>query len=446
MHFSRPRRPPRPSHQARPHSPATAVHRPHRAPAITASNGAAPFAELGLAVGLVRALAHEGYERPTPIQVQAIPPALAGRDVLACAQTGTGKTAAFILPLLHRLALSHGKGRVRSLVLTPTRELAAQIGERAAAYGRHSGLKYSVIFGGVSQGPQTAALRHGLDLLIATPGRLLDLMQQGHVDLAGVEVFVLDEADRMLDMGFINDVRRIVLKLPKVRQVLLFSATIAPEIRSLSQSLLHDPAYVAVSPTVTTAESVDQVLYFVHKPEKGALLERLLRGPQITRGLVFTRTKHGADKVHKQLVRAGIAAAVIHGNKSQNARNHALDNFRRGNTRVLVATDVAARGIDVEGISHVINYDLPNVSESYVHRVGRTGRAGATGSAISFVDPDEREFLAGIERLIKRTIPSAEGSAPRPPSRAPQANRATPHAHRSSGRNVFRGQPRRRRR
>jgi ATP-dependent RNA helicase RhlE len=395
---------------------------------------------------LVRALAHEGYERPTPIQTQAIPPALAGRDLLACAQTGTGKTAAFLLPMLHRLGLSHGKGRVRSLVLTPTRELAAQIGERASAYGRHTGMRHGVIFGGVSQGPQSAALRHGLDVLIATPGRLLDLMQQGLVDLTGVEIFVLDEADRMLDMGFINDVRRIALKLPKAKQVLFFSATIAPEIKSLSQSLLHDPAYVSVSPTVTTAETVEQVLYFVHKPEKAALLERLLRGPQITRALIFSRTKHGADKLHKYLTRAGIDAAVIHGNKSQNARDRALDGFRQGRTRVLVATDVAARGIDVEGISHVINYDLPNVSESYVHRVGRTGRAGAAGNAISFVDPDEREFLAGIERLIRRTIPSAEGSAPRPPAPATSSISRGPARHqRSGGHTVYRGRPHRRR-
>jgi ATP-dependent RNA helicase RhlE len=371
-----------------------------------------PFAALGLSAPLVKAVEHEGYERPTPIQVQAIPHVLAGKDLLGCAQTGTGKTAAFILPMLQRLARHAGNGRVRSLVLTPTRELAAQIGVATAAYGRHAHMRHTVIFGGVGQRPQETALRHRVDILVATPGRLMDLMRQGFVDLKGVEIFVLDEADRMLDMGFINDVRRIVNALPRVRQTLLFSATMPPEIATLASTILNEPVRVSVAPAVTTAETVDQQLYFVGKSDKPALLERLLRGPEITRALVFTRTKHGADRVFMHLSRAGVQASVIHGNKSQGARTKALDGFRAGGTRVLVATDIAARGIDVDGISHVINYDLPNVSESYVHRVGRTGRAGALGNAISFCDPLERDLLRDIERFIRRSIPVASGSAP----------------------------------
>ena len=411
------------------HSHARSRHAPHaseapapvarlpereRGPLVDASaplDPSSPFGALGLAPQLLRALAHEGYERPTPIQAQAIPHVLQGRDLLACAQTGTGKTAAFVLPMLQRLARREGQGRVRSLVLTPPRELAAQIGERAEAYGRHLGMHHAVIFGGVSQGPQEVALRRGLDLLIATPGRLLDLMQQRHVDLSGVEAFVLDEADRMLDMGFVNDVRRVVAKLPRARQTLMFSATMPPEIATLAQTILHDPVRVSVTPQVTTAETVDHVIHFVDKAEKATLLVKLLRGPEITRALVFSRTKRGADKVQQQLTKAGIESIAIHGNKSQNARTRALDGFRQGEKRVLVATDIAARGIDVEGISHVINYDLPNIPESYVHRIGRTGRAGATGSAVSFCDPSERDMLADIERFIRHPIPLATGQS-----------------------------------
>ena len=421
MTFYRPQRRRTPQHhsQSRPHASEPRADFVDNSPAPTPvamlgpeEGSTSPFAALGLSPPLVRAVEHEGYERPTPIQVQAIPHVLAGKDLLGCAQTGTGKTAAFILPMLQRLARHAANGRVRSLVLTPTRELAAQIGVSTAAYGRHASMRHAVIFGGVGQRPQEVALRHRVDVLIATPGRLMDLMRQGFVDLKGVEIFVLDEADRMLDMGFINDVRRIVNALPRVRQTLLFSATMPPEIATLASSILHEPVKVSVAPAVTTAETVDQQIYFVGKSDKPALLERLLKGPEITRALVFTRTKHGADRVFMHLARAGVGAAVIHGNKSQGARTKALDGFRMGGTRVLVATDIAARGIDVDGISHVINYDLPNVSESYVHRVGRTGRAGALGNAISFCDPLERDLLRDIERFIRRSIPVASGSAP----------------------------------
>jgi ATP-dependent RNA helicase RhlE len=362
----------------------------------------------------VRAVLDEGYAKPSPVQVEVIPHVLSGRDVLACAQTGTGKTAAFVLPILHRLAAdgSAGRQRPRALVLTPTRELAAQIAERVSAYGRHLRLRHAVIYGGVSQRGQEAALRAAPDVVVATPGRLLDLMQQRFAALGGVTHFVLDEADRMLDMGFVNDVRRISAALPAERQTLLFSATIAAAIESLASRMLVNPARVAIAPTVTTAETVDQSVVFVARADKPALLERVLRDGTEERTLVFTRTKHGANRLCQRLDRAGFRSAAIHGNKTQSARERALDSFRRGTTHVLVATDVAARGIDVEGISLVVNFDLPNAAESYVHRIGRTGRAGARGRAISFCDQDERPLLREVERLIRRRLPaSADASA-----------------------------------
>ncbi|HYO93569.1 MAG TPA: DEAD/DEAH box helicase [Polyangiaceae bacterium] len=363
-----------------------------------------PFTKLGLVAPLVQAVLQEGYSTPTPIQEQTIPTVLEGRDLLGCAQTGTGKTAAFMLPLLQRLGRVQASGRVRALVLSPTRELAAQISERAGAYGRHFGIRHAVIYGGVSQRAQERELARRPDLLVATPGRLMDLMRQGHVQLKNLEILVLDEADTMLDMGFIHDVRRIIAQVPQARQTLLFSATMPAAIEALARSILNEPARVSVTPQATTAETVEQAVYFVSKPDKRFLLERVLRMNGVERALVFTRTKHGADRVSKQLVHAGIEAAAIHGNKSQNARERALDGFRRGTTPVLVATDIAARGIDVQGISHVINYDLPNVAESYVHRIGRTGRAGAVGRAISFCDHEERSLLVDIERLIRQRI------------------------------------------
>ncbi|MDB4993507.1 MAG: ATP-dependent helicase RhlE [Myxococcaceae bacterium] len=370
---------------------------------------ASPFAALGLSPSLVDAVALEGYLEPTPIQIQAVPHVLAGKDVLGCAQTGTGKTAAFVLPILQRLARTARHGKIRTLILTPTRELAAQIAERISVYGKGSGLTHTVVYGGVSQRAQEDALRRAPDILVATPGRLLDLMEQGYVRLDAIEIFVLDEADRMLDMGFIHDVRRVVQKLPQTRQTLFFSATMPNEIASLAGSILKDPVRVAVTPEATTAETVVQSVFFVPRTEKRALLEKLLRSEGIDRALVFTRTKHGANRVTEQLQRAGIESAVIHGNKSQGARERALEGFRRGTTRVLVATDIAARGIDVDGVSHVFNYELPNVPESYVHRIGRTGRAGASGKAISFCDSEERPFLEGIERLLRFRLPVMGG-------------------------------------
>jgi ATP-dependent RNA helicase RhlE len=367
---------------------------------------ASPFAALGLIAPLLRAVVEEGYTEPTPVQEQVVPHALAGRDVLACAQTGTGKTAAFVLPILQRLtAAGPSTGRIRVLIVAPTRELAAQIDERVAAYGRYLTIRHTVVFGGVTQHRQEVALQRAPDVLSATPGRLLDLMQQGFVKLDGVTHFVLDEADRMLDMGFINDVRRICKALPNVRQTLLFSATIPPAIESLARGMLVDPARVSVTPAVTTAPTVEQSVVFVEKQDKRAMLERVLRAAGVERALVFTRTKHGANRLLEHLGRAGIDSAAIHGNKSQGARLRALEAFRAGTTRVLVATDLAARGIDVDGISHVINFDLPADAECYVHRIGRTGRAGAVGRAISFCDRDERGLLADIERLIRHRLP-----------------------------------------
>jgi ATP-dependent RNA helicase RhlE len=386
-------------------------------PEIEQAIAASPFTALGLSAPLVRAVLDEEYTQPSPVQTEVIPRALEGRDVLAGAQTGTGKTAAFVLPILQMLAAKQPEtARIRALILTPTRELASQIADRIGAYGRYLKLRHTVVYGGVSQHRQEIALRGGLDIVVATPGRLLDLMQQRLVRLDGVTHFVLDEADRMLDMGFVHDVRRVVATLPAARQTLFFSATIAGPIETLARTMLaRDPARVSIAPTVTTAESVDQTVVFVDKADKRALLERVLREPvqegDPSRTLVFTRTKHGANRLSEQLDRAGIGSAAIHGNKSQGARERALEAFRRGTTRVLVATDVAARGIDVEGISLVVNFDLPNVAESYVHRIGRTGRAGASGKAISFCDREERSLLADIERLIRKRLPVAGGEA-----------------------------------
>lgn len=383
------------------------------------------FSELKLIEPLCRALESERYERPTPIQERAIPPVLEGRDLLGCAQTGTGKTAAFVLPLLQRLAGARRDGRIRALVLAPTRELAAQIDERVSAYGKHLGLRHTVVFGGVSQFRQTRALRPPPAVLVATPGRLLDLVNQRFIDLSAVEVLVLDEADRMLDMGFIKDVRRIVAMTPNTRQTLLFSATMPRDIVDLARSILKDPVRIDVAPAARTPDLVKQSVYFVARADKRRLLERLLRSNDIERALVFTRTKRGASRVAQQLDVAGIRADAIHGDKTQGARLRALSDFKRGATRVLVATDIAARGIDVDGVSHVINYDMPDAAESYVHRIGRTGRAGASGIALSFCDGDERGVLKDIERLMGTRVPVADDrmdADPRPPAPAPRTN------------------------
>ncbi len=364
------------------------------------------FQDLQLIPPILRALAEEQYTIPTPIQEQAIPPVLAGRDLLGIAQTGTGKTAAFALPTLQRLGYRPQRNRpIRALVLTPTRELALQIFESFAAYGRHLRLEPCVIFGGVPQKPQERALLRGVDILVATPGRLNDLIGQGLISLHQIEILILDEADRMLDMGFIHDVKRIIAQTPERKQTLFFSATMPAEIANLSRSILIDPVRVSITPDKPTVEKIDQTLYFVNKDNKRHLLVHLLQNPSITSALVFTRTKHGADRVVKELSRSRIEAAAIHGNKSQNARQRALGSFKDKSTRILVATDIAARGLDIDELSHVINYDLPEVSETYVHRIGRTGRAGLGGSAISFCDAEEKKYLRGIERLIMKPIP-----------------------------------------
>jgi ATP-dependent RNA helicase RhlE len=379
------------------------------------------FSELGLEAPLLRAITDAGYETPTPIQRAAIPPALEGRDVLGCAQTGTGKTAAFALPILQLLDARAGdQPKLRALVLTPTRELAAQIGDSFETYGKELDLYHTVVFGGVSDKPQIAEMRRGVDALVATPGRLLDLMQQRVIRLDDLEIFVLDEADRMLDMGFLPDVRRVISALPKKRQTLFFSATMPPDIRELANALLVDPVSVAVAPVSSTADRIEERVYFVDKGNKTRLLADLLRAPEMEHTLVFTRTKHGANRVVEKLEKAGLRAAAIHGNKSQGARERALGAFKRGDLRLLVATDIAARGIDVEGISHVVNFDLPNVPETYVHRIGRTARAGASGIALSFCDDEERAYLVDIERLIGRHIPRVERHA-YPASRPPPA-------------------------
>jgi ATP-dependent RNA helicase RhlE len=365
------------------------------------------FEELKIIEPLLKAVEAQGYDAPTPIQELAIPHVLAGRDVMGCAQTGTGKTAAFALPILQRLhqtPLAHGKRRIRSLVLAPTRELATQIGASFAAYGAHLPLRHTVVFGGVRQRPQTKALGKGVDILVATPGRLLDLMGQGFIELGAVEILVLDEGDRMLDMGFIRDIRRIVAATPRQRQTLLFSATLSSAVRDLESGMLRDPVEVAVAPSATTVEGVEQLVYFVERMEKTALLAHLMRQPNVTRALVFVATRQGADQVTRQLVRAGVPADVLHADRSQKEREAALEAFKTGRTRVLIATDIAARGLDIEQISHVVNYELPRELENYVHRIGRTARAGESGVALSFCAVDEREDLRAIEKLIRREL------------------------------------------
>ncbi|MDQ3072595.1 MAG: DEAD/DEAH box helicase [Bacteroidota bacterium] len=366
------------------------------------------FQDLNLIEPILKALTTEGYTNPTPIQEQAIPYILDRRDLLGCAQTGTGKTAAFAIPILqilHQERQQDNSRGIKALILTPTRELAIQIEESFKAYGSNLGLKHLVVYGGVSQRSQTDALRRGVDILVATPGRLLDLIDQRFITLNQVKMFVLDEADRMLDMGFVHDVKAIIRMLPENRQTLFFSATMPKEIQSLSNAILTNPVRVEVTPESTTAQTVQQCVYFVDRSDKRSLLVHLLTDHEINTALVFTRTKHGADKVAKDLNRSGIQAEAIHGNKSQNARQAALSNFKRRKTRVLVATDIAARGIDVEELSHVINYELPNVPEIYVHRIGRTGRAGASGVALSFCDAEEKAYLKDIHKLIAKIIP-----------------------------------------
>lgn len=370
------------------------------------------FENLNLIEPLLKALETEGYTNPTPIQEQAIPVVLDRRDLLGCAQTGTGKTAAFAIPILQILHqqknAQRGARPIKALILTPTRELAIQIGESFMAYGEHTGLSHLVVFGGVSQVSQVNALRHGIDILIATPGRLLDLMSQRHIGLQSIEMFVLDEADRMLDMGFITDVKKVIARLPANRQTLFFSATMPPEIARLADTILDNPVRVEVTPVSSTVDKIDQRVFFVEKADKTSLLIHLLKNRDIKTALVFTRTKHGADKVAKILVREHIAADAIHGEKSQSSRQRALSMFKTGQLRVLVATDIAARGIDINELSHVINFELPNVPESYVHRIGRTGRAGASGIAYSFCDVEERAYLKDIIRLIGQPIPVVE--------------------------------------
>jgi len=363
---------------------------------------------MGLISPILKALQDEGYTTPTPIQAQAIPQVLAGRDLLGCAQTGTGKTAAFSIPILQKLSLQvleTKKPILQVLILTPTRELAIQIGESIQAYGRHLNLRHTVIFGGVNQHSQVLALNRGVDIVIATPGRLLDLMTQGYVKLDKLSTFVLDEADRMLDMGFVHDVKRIITKVPAKRQTLFFSATMPNDIQQLANSILTDPAYVEVTPVSSTADTIDQKLYYVEKGKKKDLLLHLLKEQPVKSALVFTRTKHGANKVAEYLTREGIHTQAIHGNKSQNARQEALSNFKSGRNKVLVATDIASRGIDIDELSHVINFELPNVPETYVHRIGRTGRAGFSGIAFSFCDHEEKDFLRDIHKLIGKQIP-----------------------------------------
>lgn len=365
------------------------------------------FKELNIIEPILKALSEEGYTSPTPIQQQAIPLLIEGHDLQGCAQTGTGKTAAFSIPIIQKLYRNTKSGsnkQIKALVLTPTRELAIQIDESFATYGKYSDIRHCVIFGGVGQKPQTNALEAGIDVLIATPGRLLDLIGQGYVNLKNIEFFVLDEADRMLDMGFIHDIKRILPLLPKKRQTLLFSATMPKEIASLAASILTKPKGVEVTPVASTVDMIDQSIYFVEKKQKISLLTELLSTSNMESILVFSRTKHGADKIAKHLGKAGISSEAIHGNKSQNARQRALSNFKDRTTRVLIATDIAARGIDIDNLSHVINYDLPDVPETYVHRIGRTGRAGQSGVAIAFCDAEELSLLKDIEKLIGKSI------------------------------------------
>ena len=416
------------------------------------------FTKLALIEPILKALSAEGYTTPTPIQEQAIPILLERRDLLGCAQTGTGKTAAFAIPILQILEAQKGPERgprpIKALILTPTRELAIQIGESFAAYGKYLNLRHTVIFGGVPQHSQTLALKAGVDIMIATPGRLLDLMNQRFVHLQHIELFVLDEADRMLDMGFIHDVKKVIAKLPAQRQSLFFSATMPPDVSKLADTILRKPVRVEVTPVSSTAEKVKQAVYFVDKTDKKRLLIHLLNDKAIESALVFARTKHGADKVAKDLLKAGIQAEAIHGNKSQNARQRALTNFKNRQTRVLVATDIAARGIDVDELSHVINYELPNIPETYVHRIGRTGRAGHDGIALSFCDAEEKEYLRDINKLITKAIPvidnhpypmeTAAASAGTGQSSRTQSGSGSNGSRSESAGNDFRGGSRRR--
>ncbi len=370
------------------------------------------FEKLNLIEPILKAIKTEGYTIPTPIQEKAIPILLEGRDLLGSAQTGTGKTAAFAIPILQilhsKMQFEKGNKTIKALILTPTRELAVQIGDSFSAYGKYTGLRHRVIFGGVPQGSQTDALRRGIDILIATPGRLLDLMNQGFVNLQHIQMFVLDEGDRMLDMGFIVDIKKIMAKLPVKKQTMLFSATMPQDIKKLSSTILNNPAHIAITPESPTVDIINQSMYFVEKVNKKPLLIHLLKDKAIVSALVFTRTKHGADKVVVDLKKAGVNAEAIHGNKSQGARQRALDNFKAKRTRVLVATDIASRGIDIEDLSHVINFEMSNEAETYVHRIGRTGRAGAGGTALSFCDQEERQYLKDIQRLINKSIPVIE--------------------------------------
>ena len=394
------------------------------------------FNELGLVTPLLKALAAENYVVPTPIQSQAIPQILAGKDLLGIAQTGTGKTAAFALPILQRLAAGGHRPQsrtCRALILSPTRELASQIAESFRTYGRHLNLTTAVVFGGVSGRPQAEALMRGVDILVATPGRLIDHLDSRALRLDRVEILVLDEADQMLDMGFIHSIRRIVPKLPKVRQSLFFSATMPRDIARLADELLQDPVRVAVTPVATTADSVDQRVIFVETARKRALLADILRDEEMARTLVFTRTKHGADRVVKHLEGVGIGSVAIHGNKSQNQRERALEAFKSGRAKVLIATDIAARGIDIDAVTHVVNFDLPNVPESYVHRIGRTARAGATGAAISFCDAEEKALLRDIEKLIRKQLPT-NGSVGMSAGATAQARSPQRHARPHQGR------------
>jgi ATP-dependent RNA helicase RhlE len=372
------------------------------------------FQQMAIIEPILRALTKEGYTNPTQIQQQAIPEILAGRDVLGCAQTGTGKTAAFVIPILQQLHAAKQQKSVgqmpKALILTPTRELAIQIGDSIAAYGKYLALDHVVVFGGVSQHAQVQKIQRGVELVVATPGRLIDLIQQGLVSLRDIEYFVLDEADRMLDMGFIHDIKRVITYLPEQRQTLFFSATMPPEIQQLTQHLLVNPVKVTVAPVSSTVDRIEQSVYHIARHQKLPLLIQLLEHTQIRSLLVFTQMKHAANKLAKKLSEAGIAADAIHGNKSQNARQLALSNFKKGKIRVLVATDIAARGIDIDELGHVLNFDLPAVPETYVHRIGRTGRAGFNGTAISFCDPDEKNFLTSIEKLIQKRIPSTPHS------------------------------------
>jgi len=366
------------------------------------------FESLNIIEPILKSLKEEGYTTPTPIQTQAIPIVLQGTDLLGCAQTGTGKTAAFAVPILQLLSATRSQDRkrkIRSLIVTPTRELAMQIAESFKVYGRYTGMNCTVVFGGVNQNPQTTELKKGIDILVATPGRLLDLMNQGFITLRDVEFFVLDEADRMLDMGFIHDVKKIIAALPHKRQSLFFSATMPPEIVKLAGTILHNPLKVEVTPSASTVDIIKQYVFFVDKGNKNALLVDVLQDKNIKTALVFTRTKHGADKVVRILEKNRISAEAIHGNKAQNARQRALNNFKAQSTRVLVATDIAARGIDVDDLEFVINFEIPNISETYVHRIGRTGRAGAKGTSLSFCDAEEKPWLKDIEKLIGKKIP-----------------------------------------